>query len=118
MARRRHRPPPEGHSLARRGRLTVRQDADDRWVAELVDEGQVKTFTGSREDVLVWGMVQLPQEAVVLDPMSGERSFYGWAREVRAEVGPTRPEPEDVPGAVVAYMGCPGGPIGDSPERR
>lgn len=118
MAGRRHRPPPEGHSLARRGRLTVRQDANDRWVAELVDEGQLKTFTGSREDVLVWGMVQLPQEAVVLDPMSGERSFYGWAREVRAELGPTRPEPEDVPGAVVAYMGCPGGPIGDSPERR
>jgi hypothetical protein len=117
MARRKHRPPPEGPSLARRGRLTVRQQADDSWVAELVDEGEIRTFAGSRDDVLVWGMVQLPREAVVVDPEGGERSFYDWVREVQAEVGPTRPKPEDVPDAVVAYMGCPGGPIGDAPGR-
>lgn len=81
MARRKYRPPPEGPSLARRGRLTVGQEADDRWVAELVDEGQVRTFVGSREDAHVWGMVQLPHEAVVLDPRGGERSFFDWVRE-------------------------------------
>ena len=117
MARRKHHPPPEGPSLARRGRLTVRQEADDRWVAELVDAGQVRTFAGAREDAFVWGMVQLPQEAVVFDLTGGERSFYDWVREVQAEVGPTRPEPEDVPDAVVAHMGCPGEPVGDAPER-
>lgn len=83
----------------------------------MADEGQVETFVGSREDVLVWGLVQLPQEAVVLDPGGGERSFDDWVRAVKAEVGLTRPDGVDVPGAVIAHMGCPGEPIGDSPER-
>ena len=67
--------------------------------------------------MLVWAMVQLPQEAVVLDLGGCEGSFIDWARAVKAEVGPTRPDGADVPGAVIAVMGCPGEPIGDSPER-
>ncbi|WP_167584956.1 hypothetical protein [Kineococcus rubinsiae] len=79
-------------------------------MAELVDEGTLRTFTGSREEVLVWGMVEMPYEAVVLDPVLGERSFSGWAREVKAEVAPTRPDGADVPGAVIAEMYAGGGP--------
>ncbi|WP_432522725.1 hypothetical protein [Kineococcus sp. SYSU DK006] len=118
MARREHHLAPEGPVLVRRGRLTVFREADERWRADLVDEDRVSTFVGSREDVLAWGMVQLPSEAVVLRPEGGERSFFDWAREVKAEVEPTLPDGRDVPGAVLARMYTGGERVDGSPEGR
>ncbi|PRY12230.1 hypothetical protein CLV37_111187 [Kineococcus rhizosphaerae] len=69
-------------------------------------------FTGSRDEVAVWAQAQWVPSAVVVGAAGEERPLDERVREVRAEWARTRPGAEDVPGAVVARMHCPGGPAG------